>query len=103
EPRSRLSICLHGGGTVVPDLNGQELVLGQSYTVRAVHGPGQMFTSWTGEASSTEPLLTFVMTPNLMLNVGFAPNPYLTMPGTFNGLFHEADEVRHETSGFLTL
>ena len=102
-PRGRLAICVHGLGIVTPDLNGQELVLGERYTVRAVHGPGQMFTGWTGEAAGAEPALTFVMTPNLTLNVGFSPNPYLTMAGNYNGLFHEADEVRQDTSGFLTL
>jgi hypothetical protein len=101
--RSRLTICVHGDGVVTPDLNGQELLVGQTYTVRAVHGVGQMFTGWTGAVSGSEPLLSFVMTPNLMLNVGFAPNPYLALPGNYNGLFHEADAVRHDTSGFVSL
>lgn len=101
--RSRLTISIHGDGTVTPNLNGQELIVGQTYAVRAVHGAGQMFTGWTGAVPGREPLLTFVMTPGLVLNVGFAPNPFLTMPGHYNGLFHESDEVRHVTSGFVSL
>jgi hypothetical protein len=101
--RSRLGICIHGNGVVAPDLNGQELIVGETYSVRAIHGAGQMFTGWTGEVSGAAPLLTFVMSSNLMLNAGFELNPFLTQAGNYNGLFHESDEVRHETSGFLTL
>ena len=100
---SRLTICLHGEGSVTPNLNGQELLLGQTYTVRAVHGAGSMFTGWTGAVAGSNPVLSFVMATNLTLNVGFQPNPYLGLPGSYNGLFYEADEVRNDTSGFVTL
>ena len=103
QPRRRLTIITSGEGEVVPNLDGQALILGQSYSVRAKPASGQMFTGWSGGAQGEAQTLTFVMTSNLVLEAGFAANPYLKVRSAYNGLFHEADEVQHDTSCFFTL
>src|SRR4029450_19177 len=47
--------------------------------------------------------LSFRMASNLMLRARFMTNPFVARKGTFNGLFHEPDDVRQDSSGFITL
>src|SRR5206468_1464205 len=85
-----------------PDLNGQMLEVGRTYTLVATPAPGSLFASWSGAANSSLPRLTFVMTPDLALEVRFIPNPFPAVAGRYNGLFSEADDVRLESSGFFS-
>jgi hypothetical protein len=79
-----LTVLLHGGGTVTPDLNGQRLQLGQTYTITAQAGPGCSFINWTGSTNFSEPSLTFVMQTNLTFTANFtdpiAPTIVITSP-----------------------
>ncbi|MEP6662594.1 MAG: autotransporter-associated beta strand repeat-containing protein [Verrucomicrobiota bacterium] len=95
-----LTIEIVGVGSVTPDLNGQFLVIGQSYTVTAIPGFTNAFSNWSGGVESTEPELTFVMQSNLVLRATFVSAPLLT--GVYNGLFYESEVMRHESSGFFT-
>jgi hypothetical protein len=79
-----LTVLLHGGGTVTPNLNGQRLQLGQTYTMTAQAGAGSSFINWTGSTNSAEPILTFVMETNLTFTANFtdtiAPTLSITSP-----------------------
>jgi uncharacterized repeat protein (TIGR02543 family) len=100
--RSPLTVIVHGEGRALPDLNGQELLVGVSYTITASPAMGFTFTGWTGGVSSTDPRLTFVMEPNLVLEANFVPNPLQAAGGSYNGLFYVNDPingVQHESSG----
>ena len=100
DSTSQLTIEIVGVGSVRPNLNGQLLVVGQSYTVTAVPGPTNAFSNWSGGVESSEAELTFVMQSNLLLRATFVPASLTA--GLYNGLFYENEIVRHESSGFFT-
>jgi len=99
---SPLTIMIHGQGMVSPDLNGQSLIVGNTYTVTATPVAGFVFNGWTGGQTSSAPQLTFVMQPNLVLEANFVFNPLPSASGNYNGLFFVEDGVRHESSGAFT-
>src|SRR5262249_23099719 len=76
-----LVVQINGTGTVMPNYNGQSLTLGKSYTMTAKAGPGFVFSSWSGGASSTTPALTFVMQDGLVLQANFVANPFAQAAG----------------------
>ena len=100
---SPLQLTIVGEGTVTPPMTGQNLVIGRQYTLTAMPAPGQVFSNWLGGLTTNAAKIKFVMQPDLALLVNFVPNPFPAIRGSYNGLFHEADGVRHESSGFLTL
>ncbi len=75
-----------GSGTISPNLNGQLLDIGKSYTVTATAAKGFEFTGWTGSQVTSNPKLTFVMAPGLAFTANFAdvtaPVITLTAPTT---------------------
>ncbi len=98
-PRAAISVRRKGRGTVNPALDGQMLTIGQRYTIAAVPASDELFVRWSGGVTSSSPSLTFTMVSNLVLEVTFTNNPFIAMKGSYNGLFHEAAEVRQESSG----
>jgi hypothetical protein len=101
--RSRLTVNKKGQGAVEPDLNGQNLTVGQSYTLTATPAVGEVFDCWGGDVSGTSTILTFVMSSNMVVDVNFQADPYYAAAGNYNGLIVESDEVRHDRSGNFTL
>jgi len=104
---SPLTILVSGTGSVSPNLNGAMFEVGRSYSITATPGAGSLLSNWTGNGasgpvSSREATLNFIMQSNLVLNAAFVPNPFIPVRGAYNGLFFEADEMRHERSGFFT-
>jgi hypothetical protein len=104
---SPLAILVSGDGSVSPTLDGTMLEVGRGYSLRASPAPGSLLSNWTGTGasgplSSVETTLSFIMQSNLVLQAAFVPNRFVTVRGSYNGLFFEADEVRHERSGFFT-
>ena len=102
-PQRPLLVTTRGAGTVTPDLSGKSLKVGQSYTLKAIPGAGQVFAGWTGGLTSAAPSIRFRMSSNLLLVAKFMTNPYTPFKGTYTGLYHETDEVRHPRSGLLKL
>ena len=99
---SPLAIEVEGNGILTPNLNGQQLIPGKTYSMTAVPAPGQVFGEWGGDTNSRSAKLSFVMRRRLQLRVKFMPNPFLPVVGAYNGLLYEADEVRHHSSGFFS-
>lgn len=89
-------VCVtNGAGVIRPDLNGQWLELGQSYTLVARASSGSVFSNWTdvaGVVLSNGPTLRFVMQSNLVLHANFVPNPFLALKGAYVGLFQPSDD-----------
>jgi len=99
---SPLTLGVVGEGTVSPNLNGQFLDVGRTYTVTALPRPLNLFSNWSGHLTTNAPRLSFRMETNLQLQAAFVPNPFRSLRGTFNGLFQNAGLARHESAGFFT-
>ncbi len=100
-----LSVAISGAGTLKPNLNGSQLVVGRSYTMKAIPAAGQIFAGWEGVALAN-PLntkLVFQMQPGLTLVAQFIPNPFLPAQGNYFGLVANPNSVTPESSGKLTL
>ncbi len=66
-----LTVNINGGGTVSPDLNGQLLEIGKTFTMTAKASKGSAFVDWTGSATTTSTKLSFVMASNLTFTANF--------------------------------
>lgn len=91
-----------GNGILTPFLDSQLLEAGQSYSLRAIPGPGIVFAGWGGDLQSAQQTLTFVFQPDMFLRATFMPNPFIAAKGSYNGLFYETHSVRHGSSGQVT-
>jgi plastocyanin len=96
---SPLTVQIQGQGTVTPDLNGQELLVGNTYVITALPAVGFVFSGWTGGVTASVARLSFVMEPNLVLEANFQLNPFPAKSRSYNGLFFIDDGVQHESSG----
>jgi hypothetical protein len=99
---SALTILINGNGTVSPNLNGQNLKVGKSYTLTAKPASSFVFANWTGDILAGTPSITFVFQAGMVLQANFITNPFVPVKGTYNGLFAE-NEVRPNSSGSFTL
>jgi uncharacterized delta-60 repeat protein len=100
---SPLTIITNGLGVVLPDLTKTELEIGRTYTITARPAVGNLFSNWTGGATSSSPVLTFMMQTNLELVVNFVPSPFIPVKGTYNGLFYNTDSPAHTNAGAVTV
>jgi hypothetical protein len=99
---SKLVVQTSGTGTVSPNLNGAQLQVGQTYTLRANPGQGQIFAGWSGVASQSR-ALSFVMQPNLVLTANFVPSPFPPVTGQYAGLVANTNAVTPDNSGYFAL
>ncbi|HXP63274.1 MAG TPA: Ig-like domain-containing protein [Dongiaceae bacterium] len=98
-----LVLRTNGMGSITRTFKGSTLMVGKSYTVTAVPGPGQVFAGWTGDiVASTNPL-TFKMPSTLTLQANFNVNPFTALQGTYSGLFLGTNVVGPTNSGAFTL
>ncbi len=108
-PSATLILQINGNGTVTPNDNGKLLVIGNSYTLKAIPSANNLFSNWVGGTTlpyavlSTSNSYTFAMQSNLVLEANFVPNPFLPEQGVFNGLFLDTNGVTEASSGFFTL
>jgi len=69
--KAPLRIYATGAGKVIPDLNGAELEVGQTYTLEAQPARGAVFLGWTGSIETNSPVLRFVMRTGTILSANF--------------------------------
>jgi len=76
-----LTVQINGGGTVTPNFNGVLLEIGKTYSMTAQAGAGSSFVNWTGDLTTTDTTLTFVMQSNLTFVANFTDTipPTLTI------------------------
>ena len=98
---SPLTLTTAGNGNVSPKLNGQLLGVGSTYTVTAKPSSGSVFAGWSGDLSSNNPKLTFVMQSNMSLHADFIPNPFPPVVGIYEGLFSDPGGIAFQSSGFF--
>jgi ribonuclease E len=105
NPLSKLTVIVHGNGTVTPNLNSQMLSVGGSYSLTATAGAGMIFSGWTsnGMAMAGAPAHTiahtFVMQRGLVLQANFVPNPFVAVAATYQGLFFDTNGLGNQSSG----
>jgi len=98
-----LTVNIVGDGTVRPDLNGQQLQAGKSYTLTAKPAPGWVFAGWSGAISASTPKFTFVFQDGMILQASFTPSPFSPANGNYAGLYQEDHTARPNSSGAFTL
>ena len=80
----QLTVNVGPGGTVVPNLNSSNLIIGRTYTIVAKPAAGFAFAGWTGSTNSPSATLKFVMQQDMVLNAAFndvtAPTVTVTSP-----------------------
>jgi len=98
-----LSLTTLGEGSVKPDLQREELEVGNTYTITAEPAEGWLFTGWTGSLTNSSAKLSFVMQPNMSLRAKFKPNPFKIIAGDFHGLIFQTNTVSADHCGHFTL
>ncbi|MGH8021968.1 MAG: InlB B-repeat-containing protein, partial [Limisphaerales bacterium] len=89
-----LIVNTRGKGSIGPNYNGQELRLGQKYSMRATAAAGFVFTNWTATTTGTYTQCTngvtvqFTMVTNLELQANFMDTlkPYLRITNVVSGM-----------------
>lgn len=66
-----MAVNVNGSGTIKPDLNGEVLEIGKSFSMTAKAAKGYAFVNWTGSATTTTSKLNFVMASNLTFTANF--------------------------------
>jgi uncharacterized repeat protein (TIGR03803 family) len=97
-----VTVQIIGNGTVSPNYNGRDLVVGRSYSMTARAGSGYFFSNWSGDRSTNAAKLSFVVESNMVLQANFIANPFSSVKGTYNGLFRESGNVSTSSSGLFT-
>jgi hypothetical protein len=97
---STLTVQTSGLGTVSPNLNGTQLQIGQTYTLKANPATGQAFAGWSGTVLQSR-TLTFVMQSNLVFTANFVPSPFPAMTGNYAGLVANTNAVTPNNSGYF--
>ncbi|MBI5383260.1 MAG: hypothetical protein HZA90_01090, partial [Verrucomicrobia bacterium] len=98
----QLTLRTNGVGTITRTFTGSTLEVGQTYTVTAVPGAGQVFSNWTdgaGQVVTNAAACAFKMQTDLILQANFMPNPFVAAKGDYNGLFYPMDWAIAATAG----
>jgi hypothetical protein len=101
--QSPLTVVINGTGTVTPNLNGQALEVGKSYSMTAKPGVGFLLQNWTGDFATNKPTLNFTMQNGMTLQANFVANPFVSGKGSYNGLVLDPKGLTPGSSGFLTI
>jgi uncharacterized repeat protein (TIGR03803 family) len=96
-------VRINGAGIVNPNLNGEYLQVGKSYSITAIPAVGSVFANWSGGVETNAPKIVFVMETNLVLQANFEPDKFYTGKGTYNGLFQAIVDVSPTNSGLFAL
>ena len=89
-PTALMTVIINGNGTVKTNYNGQQLIVGNTYSMTATAATGGSFTGWTGNVAPGQAnlfTLNFLMTSNLVVTANFTnvPSPNLTVLSPTNG------------------
>ena len=77
--KTMVTVRTNGRGNVSPNLNGQMLEIGKSYSMTAAPNSGFGFGGWSGSIASNKTALTFMVQPNLTLTANFVDTQLPTL------------------------
>ena len=77
-----VTVSTSGNGYVSPNLFGQTLKIGKTYSLTAISDFGAVFSNWSGDITSAKNPLTFVFRSNMVLQANFIFNPFYFWEGT---------------------
>ncbi|PWU15994.1 MAG: hypothetical protein C5B50_14235 [Verrucomicrobia bacterium] len=97
--QSQLTVSISGHGSVTPDLNGQFLQVGKSYTLTAKPAADSIFVNWTVGFVSGSSAIKFVMQQDLALQANFIPNPFILLKGSYSGIFYNPTNLTSDKAG----
>jgi hypothetical protein len=104
EVLAKLLVNVQGKGAVTPGLNGTYLEVGKTYKIKATPKPGQIFAFWSGAVADVSLAATsFLVSSNMELTAHFTNNPFVSLTGTYSGLFLNPENPAPTNSGFVTL
>jgi Divergent InlB B-repeat domain len=98
-----LTLTVAGNGSVSPNLDGQSLIIGQTYSIVASPTAGNLFSGWSGAVISTDPTLSFVMHAGMTLEAKFTPGAVSITPGAYCGLFYESSGAQYQRAGLFAM
>jgi hypothetical protein len=99
---SPLTLITNGIGGISRNFTGLTPEVGRTYTLTAVAGPGQVFSGWSQDVTSSKATLNFIMQSNMTIQANFIADPFPAAKGVYNGLFSEPTRAQAR-SGFFTL
>ncbi len=107
---SQLTVQTDGTGSVKPNLDGANLLVGRTYNMTALPGLNWLFTNWvsivdgvTNIAANTAKI-TFPMQTNLTLIANFVTNSFIDAAGTYYGLFSDTNNgISQQSAGLFKL
>jgi hypothetical protein len=107
---SPIQLLTQGQGMITGATNGELLHVNRNYTLTATPAPGNLFVNWTGGTCpgpltelSGSPALPFTMRTGLCVQANFMVNPFLSVRGTYHGLYYETTGANAESSGAFRL
>ena len=98
-----VTIQPQNGGSVSPSFQNRALEIGREYMLTAKPFKGFLFTNWSGFETSSNPVLTFTMRTNEVLQANFVPSPFIPVRGAYTGLFYDLNAPAHENAGGFAL
>ena len=102
-PVPPLPLRLTGAGHITGDAaEGAVLTVGQTYTLRAVPGAGEIFGGWSGSIVSENVQLTFTAEEGMEVVANFIANPFAAVSGAYGGLV-ETEPFARAMSGSADL
>lgn len=96
-----MRVQINGEGTAYPNENGKAFQVGKNYKLTAIPANHWLFSNWVATGGqdfvSTNQVLTFTMTSNLVLQANFVTNVFLAAQGNYRGLFAPLGLARQQS------
>jgi hypothetical protein len=94
-----LTVAVNGAGAVKPNLDGTVLESGKLFQMTEKPVKGSVFAGWTGDITSSQTTLNFMMRSNLVIQANFVPTPFVPAAGRYKGAIEPMVSGQMEAGG----